>query len=197
MIDVKPYLEKLEMDTATIHDFVKNEISHLDVTKLYHKDASKQWSIIECLAHINLANRHYVETMEQKISDALSEGLSPIAKYKQGFLGRMAVKSMTPTENAEIKSKMNTMKRFRPSVAKDQSEQVFETFFDLTSRLQEQIESAKLVNLDKVRIVSAIGPLLVFKLGDALGFVVGHTQRHILQIQRKLSSLESPQNANV
>ncbi len=186
MVEVKSYLEKLESDTTEILDFVKKELVNLNKDQLFYKNSPHEWSILECLKHINLANRHYVETMEQKIEQAITNGSQPVSHYVNGWIGKKSIKAMTPTPKKEIKSKMKTLKRFRPQLQhKSDKDTVFEEFFDLTDRLKSQIQQAKLVNVNEVRIVSALGPLLKFKLGDALGFVIGHTQRHILQIKNQ------------
>ena len=81
------------------------------------------------------------------------------------------------------------MSRFKPVLAYEKGKsRVIEEFIGLNETLLDQLSKARQVNVNKVRIKSGIGNIIRFKLADALGFVVAHNQRHIIQIHQLLKA---------
>lgn len=194
MIEVNPYLDQLAKDTEQIIAFIRTEVMDLDENQLYYKPGSKKWSILECIEHMNIATRHYVDIMKIKIPKALSKQQQPVRYYKRGFLGRLCINAMAPTKDGQIKSRVKTLSRFKPVLAFEKGKSgVIEEFISLNETLLDQLLKARHLNVNKVRIKSGIGSIIRFKLADAMGFVVGHNQRHIIQIKRILHTM--PQKA--
>ena len=190
MIEVKSYLDQLRADTVQIIKFIKTEVMVLDEMELAYKPDNKKWSILECVEHMNIATRHYVDIIQEKIPKALSQGQNPVKHYKKGVMGKIFVNLITPAGDQEIKSKMKTMSRFKPFKATEKGKsQVIDEFVGLNETLLDQLSKAGDVNVNKVRIKSGIGSIIRFKLPDAFGFVVGHNQRHVIQIKELLKSM--------
>ena len=80
MIEVNPYLDQLTNDTRQIIAFVKTEVMGLDEGQLSFKPDSKKWNILECIEHMNIATKHYVDIIQAKVPEAISRGQMPV-KY--------------------------------------------------------------------------------------------------------------------
>lgn len=187
MIEVNAYLSQLTTDTVEIMTFIKTEVADLDESRLSHKSDSRSWSILECVEHMNIATRHYIDIIAIKLPQALSGNTRPVKYFKRGLLGKLSIKAMSPTANQEIKSKVKTFSRFEPVTALSKGKSVvIGEFLQLNETLLDQLSKASQVNVNTIRIKSGIGSIIRFKLPDAFGFVVGHNQRHILQIKRLL-----------
>ena len=189
MIEVNPYLDQLTNDTRQIIAFVKTEVMGLDEGQLSFKPDSKKWNILECIEHMNIATKHYVDIIQAKVPEAISRGQMPVKYCKRGFLGKLSINAMSPTKDREIKSKVKTMSRFKPVLAYEKGKsRVIQEFIGLNETFLDQLSKARQVNVNKVRIKSGIGNIIRFKLADALGFVVAHNQRHIIQIHQLLKA---------
>ncbi|MEM7036670.1 MAG: DinB family protein [Bacteroidota bacterium] len=166
----------------------------LDESGLTWQPASGKWSVIECLEHLNISYRWYLPRMEAAIEKGKAAGHTPNTDYRRGFWGRRMPKMFRPKAQAEaaesgtqrfkIPWKMKTMKRFQPQVAPGQSEKVIAEFRAHLETVKRLAQASQAVDLGRVRVISAIGSLLKFKLGDAFEFVNAHTDRHLLQAAR-------------
>ena len=58
-------------------------------------------------------------------------------------------------------------------------------FIALQEELLDLLEVAKNKNLDKIKTKTTL-PLVKFKLGDTLRFVIHHNERHIVQAKKAL-----------
>ena len=175
-------IDLLIADTQGVIVIVKNEFLTLDHEKLSKRPRPDKWSVLECIEHLNIADAHYLDQFDKKL-DAIAHSDSD--EFKPGLLGNYFVKMIKPKEDGIIPSPMKTMKKFIPT---DRiSANTMDKFLSDQDEILKVLERCKHLNLDKIKITSAIGPLVTFKLGDALRFLIGHNQRHILQAQRVLS----------
>jgi hypothetical protein len=86
---------------------------------------------------------------------------------------------------------VKTFKSFDAGKLPERNPKVREEFIAYLDELITRTNQAAKVDLHKVRVTSAIGPILRFKLGDALQFITVHNQRHIMQAQKVLEAKES------
>lgn len=90
---------------------------------------------------------------------------------------------------------MKTMKRFEPEyqakeVEYENKNAVFHTFFNYQDHLKNAIQKARLKKVRKGKIVSAIGPIVRFYLPEAFEFLIGHQERHLVQIEEVLEQIQ-------
>ena len=46
------------------------------------------------------------------------------------------------------------------------------------------VEKSRAVNIDRIKVPTALGSMVKLRLGEALRFIVAHTQRHLVQLER-------------
>lgn len=150
--------------------------------------ASGGWSIAECILHMLLATRPYLDRIEKEIATSSVENTP---NFKRGILGRYFTYGMLPQKNGTIKNKMKTMSWFDPGKSKKYDEYSNLTGQELINELQlvynrlhSALEQSQNLNLNKHKIVSTLGPIIQFKLGDAFAFTLAHNARHFHQISR-------------
>jgi len=174
-------LESLTHDIKNMQEVIHDDFATKPETLLNRKPAPKSWSALESLQHIVMANEVYVERITQKLAEAPQAKLvnSPL---KPGIFGNMMVNMLKPKGGDKIKNKMKTLDRFTPKPTSGyQKEQVLTDLDRQLGQLLLLLEKASSADLNKVKIKSAIGSVLTFKLGDAFRFVTAHSQRHVLQ----------------
>lgn len=157
------------------------KLQQLSEVELQQKKADNVWSAIECIEHLNLYAEFYNKEIKKRIER------TPYLKstvFKSGFLGNKFALDMLPKE--EMKT-MNTFKSKNPIYATLETKDVLNRFLRLQGELLELLEKAQKVNLTKTK-TSITLPLLKFRLGDTLRFVIYHNQRHIEQAKRVLST---------
>ncbi|MEP2024879.1 MAG: DinB family protein [Reichenbachiella sp.] len=183
-------MDKIELIDSLIEDTqeVKEEATRfasLDQEELNFKPSPEQWSVLECIEHLNIADAHYIAQFDKKLNTA---PVSNNQDFKPGWMGNYFVMSIKPKEDGTIPSPMKTLKKFRPEV--NVQYDTLSKFLEDQDHLIGALEKSKSLDLNKLKITSAIGPIVTFKLGDAFRFLIGHNQRHIIQAQRVLKKLE-------
>ncbi|MGB0930108.1 MAG: DinB family protein [Chitinophagales bacterium] len=176
-------LQQASNDTQKILNTFKSELKPLTETQLTWKASPEKWSILQCLEHLNLTNRHYIPEIQTAIAKAIAAGQSSADDFKRGFIGSKMTTAMKPKPDGKIRNRTRTFKNYNPNnLAPSESTQaVFDEFLQHHADFLVIIEESKKVNLNKVKVKSLLGSILKFKLGDAIEFVIAHEQRHILQ----------------
>lgn len=169
-------INELINDTRIVIKTVNDHLMTLSDEVINTKPAFDKWSVLECIQHMNIANKHYYREFEKKLKNA---NRNNITTFKSGPLGNYFIKMIKPTEDGLIPHKMKTMKIFRPISLLNRD--VIAQFINDQDRLIELLELSRNVDLGKIKIKSALGSWLLFKLGDAFQFVIAHNQRHVLQ----------------
>lgn len=94
---------------------------------------------------------------------------------------------------------MKTTQKFQPvfqlEELNDQKvEQIFTQFFSDKQHLKESIHQSRTKQVRQQKFNSAIGPIVRFYLPEAFEFVIGHDERHLVQMEEVLDTLKtSPQ----
>ncbi|MEO1051583.1 MAG: DinB family protein [Bacteroidota bacterium] len=188
--EAKALLDQLERDTQVITSIVRKEFSVLDTEALNWKPSPKTWNILECLDHMNIAVEHYLKVVEAGIKTAKNKGWGWRPVFKSSRIGNYFVKSMTPTSTGEIKSKMKTLGKFKAfDIIPDQPNRTIDRFLQNQHTLLDLISRSREIDIQRVKVKSAIGSIITFRLGDALRFAIGHNQRHIIQAQRLIKAM--------
>ena len=159
-----------------------NKWQQLPDDDVRYRPRPDQWSALDCLEHINLFYADYFSRMEPAIQQATPSGR---ATYNPGFFGQQMVNGLRPHQG-QRKMKIKTFKKMVPTTDDKTSEHVFETFFQHHVRLKRLLDASKNLNWNRVKVASAVGPLLCFKLGDCFRLLVAHTERHVVQAQEAL-----------
>lgn len=179
----QPLLDEL---TAAAEAHVPNveALQALPDDVLQWKPSPDRWSVAECIEHLNIANRHYVPEIARRIAAAPA---AEVDSYKTAFVGNYFATAMHPDR---ISKRVKTPKMFNPASSTVDAEAAFETHLDHSRQIVDLLAQARQHDLGRIRITSALGNILRFRLGDALRLVVYHNQRHLLQARNVLAERE-------
>jgi hypothetical protein len=174
-----------------LNELKKHVQNHIDFSKslleisekiLQHKPITTSWSVLECLEHLNLYGNFYLPEIQQKINTSKHKHHQ---KFKSGFLGHKFATDMLPKANMKT---MNTFKSKNPIHTSLEKEKVVLQFIHQQEKMLKLLETASTKNLTKIKTAITL-PLLKFRLGDTFRFVIYHNERHIVQAQKVLKSL--------
>ena len=172
----------LQTRLTTILQTAALEFAPLTDEQLRWKPAPDHWSILECLQHLNLAERYYIRTIQHKV-DALGLGQTQPddQPLKSDFVGKV----MRYVVDPQVKIKLPAPGIIRPRQAQDlRPAEVMGQFMDLQTLLHTLLNKAVYLDWNTEKVISLFGNWLKLRLGDALLMLVAHTERHMNQAMR-------------
>lgn len=155
-----------------------------DFQTLTWKENETSWSILECLAHLNLYGDFYLPKMASQIKNSTTKA---DLEFKSGVLGNYFAKSMWPKEKL---NKMKTFKDKNPLNA-NLDKTVIDQFINQQIDLLDLLNQSRNVSLNKVKIQTSISSLIKLKLGDAFQFFINHIIRHLDQVDRIQAAMKN------
>lgn len=165
-------------------------LQELDTDVLTTVSVPDTWSIIEVLAHLNIAYAPYRNKFDEvipKMTDSNEEQKPFRARPWQ----KMIIEMQRP-KGTRRKWKMKTMKRFEPlldrkNMGKEKVEEIFREFFELHGHLKDSILKSRNKDISKIKITSGISPIVKFYLPESFEFLLCHLERHMVQIDEILN----------
>ncbi|MGM0479582.1 MAG: DinB family protein [Bacteroidota bacterium] len=182
------HLQKITDDNK---QFVKKKCVHLGEEQLNWRPKVGSWNILEVLSHLNAYSVYYHEHFREKIARTKFKNVKE--HFVSSPLGKSAWKSMKLGRANNIKRKFKAPKSYNPSHdSAIINEDAADVFIENQQQLKEILESAKNVNLKKVKIPISISKIARLRLGDALMFIIYHNERHVQQIKNIMTHSNFP-----
>lgn len=176
-------------DMNSIISGVRSALEDEDSKSLNIPEAEGKWSMLQCLKHMSIAIALYNQNIEKAFF--LGRHASPASQFKSHWKGDMFTKMISPKANGQVKNNMKTFKTMEPKESLD-AEETIQEFFKLHERFRDLIEQSRGYNLNKLKVNTALGPLVKLRLGDAFRFIIGHAQRHLIQLKRIKAAVHQP-----
>ncbi|HTL07106.1 MAG TPA: DinB family protein [Chitinophagaceae bacterium] len=143
------------------------------------KKSEKDWSLLECIEHLNLYGDFYLAEINKRIGAAPKSGRSGI--FKSGMLGNYLA-NLVKVENGKIK-KMKTPSNMNP-VNSCLTVSTIDKFLKQQDLLISLLKQSNNIDLTKVKTSVAFTKFIRLRLGDTFRFMVNHIERHVLQAER-------------
>jgi DinB superfamily len=178
------FLDQLTQAVADIRRVTQERFRPLSEDQLNRGPAPGKWSVGQCLEHLNIIGGLYLPVMNQRLRRAQERGTQPADTVKHGYFGKKLTDAMlVPAREKPLK----TPQQFAPSGSR-LPRTVVEVFLRQLDDLDHQLQQARKVNANAVRIPNAIFPLLRLRLTDQFAFLIAHLQRHVAQAERVLDA---------
>ncbi|MEO8855264.1 MAG: DinB family protein [Ginsengibacter sp.] len=163
------------------------ELSEKDLN--FKKDPG-QWSILECLEHLNLYGDFYLPEMEKQLLQGPPSNRDRV--FKSGIIGNYFANLMK-IDHGKIK-KMKSPKDKNPINSK-LSVLVIDRFLKQAEKLILLLNMAGKVDLTKTKASISLTKLIKLRMGDTFRFYVYHIDRHILQAQKNVKSIHNEEQS--
>ena len=147
----------------------------------------ESWSVAECLDHLAVANRVYLEAMQPSADRARSRGRVRRGPARPGLLGGWFVNYLEPPVKPQLKSK--TPSKIRPRSAPPLSD-AFAAFLASQDDLRRFLRTYADIDLTGVRFPNPFIPGLRFSLATGLHVLPAHERRHLWQAWRVRGAAE-------
>jgi hypothetical protein len=162
-------------------------LSRLTEEQLNWRTEPGSWSPGECVLHVNVSNRLFLDAIERRIQSARERGLLRDGPFRYGWLGRWFVRELEPP----ARRSMRAPRIFRPQPRRAGASDVAE-LGRLLERAIAAMHAAKGVDLARVRVPSPVTALIRWQLGTAFQIIVAHTDRHLQQAERVMQNPAFP-----
>lgn len=159
-------------------------LKNLDDSQLNFRQHQNQWSILECLEHLNLYGDHYLTEIETILSK--SKKVQNKSTFKGSLLGNYFVKIIKPKKGSS--KKMKTASAMNP-LNKKLDKTTIDRFILQQEHMLLLLKKSKNYSLVNIKIPTTLSRFLYLSLGDTLRFVVFHTKRHLLQASQLLQNM--------
>lgn len=179
-------LNRLESDLDAIIK-TTTEIKNDKVSSLNWKASSKEWSVLECIAHLNRYCAYYLPEIERAMLKSKRESVSSL---RSTWIGKKSIEMMHPSNT----KKHRTFKRMDPAASALSLSEV-DDFLAYQRKLHSLLTEAGKVDINASLVRAEFFKLLRLTIAEALQFILVHQQRHFLQIARikeNFKTLESP-----
>jgi hypothetical protein len=144
-----------------------------------------EWSVAECIAHLNLTARAMVPLIERAVEEARALPPMGTRKYRQGAIGLMLAATMGPVPKfLGVKlGKIKTPPPFVPNSELPRPEIVSE-FKEWQAKVASLIDASRGLAIDKTKVASPFKAGVFYDGYSALLIVVRHEHRHLHQAEQ-------------
>ena len=142
------------------------------------RPAPEAWSVAECLDHLAVANRVYLEAMREPAERARAAGRLRRAPALPGFLGRLFVNSLEPPAKSRTKRKAPGKIRPRESPG---LRDAFDAFIASQEPVRVFLRNYANLDLVGVRFQNPFIGVIYFSLATGLHVIPAHERRHLWQ----------------
>ncbi len=146
-----------------------------------------RWTVGQCLEHLNIVGGYFLPEIRKRLKQAQGRGSQPAAAVKSGFVGSRMIAAMRRPAGEKA---LTSPDRYAPTGTR-LPRTVSEVFSRQLDELLSLVLLARQVNANAVRIPNPIIPLLYLRLTDQLELLVVHIQRHIIQAEAALATVEA------
>ena len=167
--------------SAVLHT-VEHEFRMQSDEQLRWKPAPDRWSIMECLQHLNLAERFYIRNIQHKVDALGLVQTNPVDQtLESDWIGKVLMYTVDPA----VKIKVPSPGIIRPRPLADLNpREVMDQFVDLQKTLHTLLDKAVYLDWNREKTTTLFGSWLKIRLGDVLQMLVAHTEQHMNQAMR-------------
>ncbi|MNL07324.1 DinB superfamily protein [compost metagenome] len=140
------------------------------------KHSPYEWSVLECIEHLNLYGSFYLPVIENAILSQKTV-INPMI-FKSGIIGNYFV-NLIKIRPGKAK-KMSAVKDMTP-VNRHLTITTIERFLKQQEKLELLLNKAKYVDMARAKTPISISKFIKLRLGDTLRFMVYHIERHVVQ----------------
>jgi hypothetical protein len=169
--ELRDYYEQME----NVAEDAQELTATLDDPQFNWRPSPKQWSISDCLAHLNVADGLDLPLLADEIERGRAAGVTGHGPFRYGFISRWFVGFM----DAPPKFRVKAPKVYLPPAGHSKEKVVLE-FLSIHQRMLELVTKANGLDLARIKVPSPAGPFK-FSLGQRFALLAAHDRRHLWQ----------------
>ena len=166
-------LKRTEQSTEKVKQFER-----LSLDQLRFKNGN-QWSILECLEHLNLYGDFYLVEIENQI--IANRNRPGVTIFQSGLIGNY-FSFFLEVKDGKM-TKMKSPKDKNPA-SMDLTVTTISRFLKQQQQLSSLLNSCRSIDLTRAKSAISLTRFVKLRLGDTLRFFTYHIERHVLQAER-------------
>lgn len=176
-----PQLEAIAQELESASRRVELLAGSASEEQLRRRPVQGGWSASECVAHLNLATRAVLPTLDDALAHAQPAPGIP-ARMRLGLIGWLVWRGVRP----DARMKARTSAPFVPG-GDQAAEEVIAGFRELQASLLERLRTADGKPIHRIRIVSPFSDRVRYSVFAAFSILAAHEHRHLNQAERALA----------
>jgi len=144
------------------------------------------WSILQCLDHLALSNRHYTAAMRGRIHRCNQADFPAKGPIRPTALGALFLKNLEPP----VSRRLRAPKAIVPRPASDSGE-VLTAFLHSHDDIRAAMDEAAGLDLNRIKFRNPLLPVLRVRVGTGLLIMAAHERRHLWQAGRVRKALQA------
>ncbi|MDC0230950.1 DinB family protein [Aureispira] len=191
-------INELERLILRLSEIVGRDFPQLTDDQLNWKQSNEQWSIAECIMHLNYVADFYFPSIHKVIEKVKTNKSKPTSTFIPGWLGNRVAKGVRLSRDNRLKKQSESPQKFNPKYqlfSQVSRQEIINNFLQNQDTILQILANSKSINIQATYVPVAIYGLIRIQLGDMLKVIVYHTERHVVQAQRLLYHDNFPVNS--
>jgi hypothetical protein len=151
------------------------------------RPAPAQWSIAECLDHLNATARVYLPSLDEGIADAIRRGVYGEGPFKYNWVGRLSVRFGDTPALMRLKAAHDV----QPGAGRTRRE-ILAAFHAYQVQYTDRLRQANGIDLARARVRVPSSSWIRIPLGSGFALLLAHSRRHLSQAARVTESDDFP-----
>lgn len=180
--------QELLLQLQQIRQTVEQKMETLSESQIQWKPAPNQWSVLECLTHLNMVSQYYANQLKFKLEHT-HKNENPPLDFQMSFNGKVMLGFVDPKSARKIPAPS----MFKPKPYHLDTPNVLKRYYTILQDLEEAIQKSNQLDWN-IKLQSPFTSWLKFRVGDVLIFTLAHQQRHINQALRVMQHPSFPKH---
>lgn len=144
------------------------------------------WSVGECLAHLNITNQRYADSLAHAVEKGRAERVNGKPPFRYGLLERVFLGVIGPP----VRFRFKAPPAFAPPSEVDKA-MTLAAWRETHLYLLALADASLGLDLSKVKVESPINARLKFGIGATFAIIEAHDRRHLGQAERVKGQLSA------
>jgi hypothetical protein len=175
-----PGLAELDRQFAAAKEEASHLVDGLDESQFNWRPGAYNWSMAECLLHLNIVGDRCVHMLEMAMADARGRGRLADGPFGYGWLSKWILTHTEPPSRHKFKAP----RAFAPVCGGQPITAVLPTFTHLQEQLSRQLEQARGLDLARIKVPAPEARPLRFNLQFTFTWIAAHERRHLWQARQ-------------
>jgi len=176
---LSPQLEGLRREFQAAGHNVEELLAGMTEEEFRTRIRPEQWSVGECLGHLNAVARLYQPVLERAIEEGREKGYFGTGPFGHGVMGWLSVRLMEPPPRFRLPAP----RPFQP-VDHGPLREVKREFDQSRERFVAALDDAGGLDLSRIKVASPASALVRLNLAAAFAFLAAHERRHLWQARQ-------------
>ena len=183
-MSLQPQLERIGLELADARRRAHEIAAPLAGELWSTRPAVDQWSVAECLIHLNLTSRAFLPLIRDAIKKGRDLKLLGRGPYRRDVVGWFVSWITDPP----VRFRVKTTAPFVPGGV-EPKDRVLDAFDMLQGQVADCVREADGLDLGRLRIVSPFDSRLKYNLYSCLRIIPAHQRQHLLQAEQVIRRL--------